>query len=285
MWQTVQQLFLRIVASFDVVALVKNIIYIIITLILAKVIYAGLNIALKKVLLREKGSSFLLKERRAKTLYPLLRSIMFYTIAFLAVINILPLIGVKTATILASVSAVGLAVGFGAQSLVKDVISGFFIIFEDQFAVGEYISVDKFDGIVEEIGIRSTRIRAWGGELHVIPNGSITAVTNFNQGKMRALVDINLAYDQDVEKAMQIIEQVGQELAKEFTDKLVEGPSVQGIITLGDVFLVVRTVAYTKAMEQWEIEREMRKRIVDALHKAGIRIPSPKQVFVESKSQ
>ncbi|HWJ02564.1 MAG TPA: mechanosensitive ion channel family protein, partial [Verrucomicrobiae bacterium] len=198
-----------------------------------------------------------------------------------AVLNILSLIGISTTTILASASILGLAVGFGAQSLVKDIISGFFIIFEDQFAVGEFVRTDKYEGIVEEIGLRATKLRDWGGELHIIPNGTIASVTNFNRGKMRSMVDINVPYDDDIEKAMDIIGQIGKEMAEEFKHKFVEVPKVQGIINLGEAFVVIRMIAYTHPMEQWEMEREMRRRVVRALTREGIRVPALRKVFVE----
>lgn len=261
---------------------IKDAVYIVLTLVLARVIYWIVNIVLKKMLIKESGN-YLLNERRAKTLYPLLRSIIFYTVSFFTIINILGLIGVKSTTLLAGVSAIGLAVGFGAQSLVKDIISGFFIIFEDQFAVGEFVNIDKFSGIVEEIGIRATKLRDWGGELHIIPNGTITSVTNNNRGKMRSTVDINLGYDQDVEKAMSLISEVGDQMKQEFSEKIVEGPTVQGIINLGEAFLVLRTVAYTLPMEQWTIEMELRKRIISSLTAAGIKIATLHKVYVEAK--
>jgi len=263
--------------------LVKSFFYIVFTLVLARLLFWFLDTGLKRVFVQKTGSTFLLQERRAKTLYPLLRSILFYTISFFAFLNILSLIGISTATLLASASILGLAVGFGAQSLVKDVISGFFIIFEDQFAVGEYVRADKFEGIVEEIGLRATKLRDWGGELHTIPNGTITSVTNFNRGKMRSMVDINLPYDEDIEKAMELIARVGRDMAEELKNKIVEGPKVQGIINLGEAFVVVRIVAYTVPMEQWEIEREMRRRIVRVLAQEGIRIPNLKKVYIEHR--
>ena len=279
MWKFIHNLF----PTLNLYEALKNIIYVVMTLVLARVIYWVLDHALKKVLVKKTGTTLLLAERRAKTLYPLLRSVLFYTISFFALINILDQLWVRPTTLLAGASVLGLAVGFGAQSLVKDVISGFFVIFEDQFAVGEFVRLDKFEGIVEEIGLRVTKLRDWGGEMHIIPNGTITSVTNFNRGKMRAMVDINLPYDEDVEKAMELIEQVGKNMAEEYKDKIVEGPTVQGIINLGESYIVVRITAYTHPMQQWEVERELRRRTVKALVQGGIRVPNLRKVYLETK--
>ncbi len=273
--QALQENFLKI----DLFVLAKDIFYIVLTVIFARLLYWFLDRALHRVFIKKTGTPLILEEGRAKTLYPLLKSILFYAISFFALVTVLYIVGVPTASLLASASVFGLAVGFGAQSLVKDVISGFFIIFEDQFAVGEYIRADKFSGIVEEIGLRATKLRDWGGELHIIPNGIITSITNYNRGRMRALVDINLPYDEDVDKAMEIISQASKVLAEKQQDKILEGPTVQGIITLGELYIVIRVVAYTQPMDQWEVERELRREILLALADAGIRVPNGKRIL------
>ncbi len=274
----------KVFYHFDIYWLAANVFWAILYLIIARLLYWFLDKALKKVIIKRAGGTFLLQERRAKTLYPLLRSILFYAISFFLLISILRLFGVSTTALLGSATVLGLAVGFGAQSLVKDTFAGFFVLFEDQYAVGEYVKTDKYEGIVEEIGLRATKLRDWGGELHIIPNGTITSVTNFNRGKMRAMVDINLPYDEDIEKAMELIGVVGREVSSEFKEKIVEGPTVQGIINLGESFVVVRILAYTEPMQQWEIERELRRRIVKALAREGIRVPNLRKVYVESRS-
>jgi small conductance mechanosensitive channel len=130
--------------------------------------------------------------RRAQTLEILLRSAITYLVFFLACLMILQVFNVNTSAILASAGILGLAVGFGAQSLVKDIISGFFILFEDQFSVGDFIQIDAVTGTVEEIGLRTCKIRQWTGELSIIPNGGITKVTNYNRGPMLAQVTVVL---------------------------------------------------------------------------------------------
>ena len=250
----------------------KSLFSVIIILAVARICYAILIYLLRRVLMRR--GQFLLNEQKAKTLFPLLRSITFYVITFTVIIQILEKVfNFPTGTLLASAGVVGVALGFGSQSLVKDIIGGFFIIFEDQFAVGEYVKAGEFSGIVEEIGLRATRLRDWGGELHIIPNGSIIAVTNFNRGKMRALVDIQVPYNEDLDRAMEVMHVVCDQIAQEFADKIIEVPKVQGVIQFGERNAILRVVAYTKANEQWELERELRRRIHRAFLQEGIRIP------------
>ncbi|MHB1652550.1 MAG: mechanosensitive ion channel family protein [Desulfitobacteriaceae bacterium] len=247
-------------------------IYILEILVLARLSYILLVYLLRRVLLHNRGKVFL-NERKANTLFPLLRSVAFYVLTFSVILHILERVfHFNTGTLLASAGVLGVALGFGSQSLVKDVIGGFFILFEDQFAVGEFIKAGEFSGIVEEIGLRATRLRDWGGELHIIPNGSIVAVTNYNRGKMRALVDIHVP-DQDLDHAMEVMHSVCEALAREYAEKIVEGPTVQGVIQFGERNAVLRVVAYTKANEQWELERELRRRIHHAFLQEGIRVP------------
>lgn len=262
---------------------VKGLLYIVVVLVVARVSYALLLYILRKILVQRPGK-FKLDERKAQTLFSLLRSVIFYLLSFTVLIQVLKdVFGLETGTLLASAGVLGVALGFGSQSLVKDIIGGFFVIFEDQYAVGEYIRAAGFEGTVEEIGLRATRLRDWGGELHIIPNGSITAVTNFNRGKMRALVDMQISYDEDVDKAMSVMHTVCDDVAKDYEDKIVEPPTVQGIIQFGERYAVLRVVAYTKPNEQWGLERELRRRIHRAFLQEGIQISQPQKLVVADK--
>lgn len=266
-------------------SLLWTLLYIIEVLILARIGYGILVYFLRRLLVQRKGK-LILNEQKANTLFPLLRSAAFYVITFTVVVHLLKRIfNIETGTLLASASVLGVALGFGAQSLVKDIIGGFFILFENQFAVGEYIKAGEFSGTVEEIGLRATRLRDWGGELHILPNGSITAVTNYNRGKMRALVDIHLPYDEDLDRAMEVMHTVCEDVAKEFGEKIVEPPTVQGVIQFGERHAVLRVVAYTQPNEQWGLERELRRRIHKAFLQEGIRIPQAHLVLTERKEE
>ncbi len=218
-----------------------------------------------------------LEENRIKTLKSILKSIARYTIYFIAALPILDTVGVDIKGLIAAAGIGGLAIGFGAQNLVRDVITGFFILFEDQFTVGDYVDFDGKSGIVEEMALRVTKIRDLSGDLHIIPNGAISKVTNRCRGNMRAKVDISIAYEEDIENAIEVLNKASQELLKE-TDAIVEGPTVLGVTSFGASDVVITTIAKTKPMSQWEVERLMRKRFKQAFDKAGIEIPYPKRV-------
>jgi Small-conductance mechanosensitive channel len=266
-------------------SVINTLLYIIVVLVVARVAYA-LIIYLLRHLLVERNVKHLLDERKANTLFSLFRSMTFYLISFTVLVHALKrLFNFDTSTMLASASVLGVALGFGSQSLVKDIIGGFFILFEDQFSVGEYVKAGEFSGIVEEMGIRATHLRDWGGELHIIPNGSINAVTNFSRGKMRALVDIQIPYDEDLERAMEVMHSVCEEVSVEFGDKIVEAPTVQGVIQFGERNAVLRVVAYTQNDEQWGLERELRRRIHREFMKAGIRTPQFQSIIIDPRER
>ncbi len=251
--------------------ILESFLYILEILIIARLSYAILVFLLKRALKRRR---LFKNNRKVNTIFPLLRSIAFYVITFSVLLNILEhVFNFKTGTLLASASVLGVALGFGSQSLVKDIIGGFFILFEDQFSVGEYVKVGEFSGVVEEVGLRATQLRDWGGELHIVPNGYINAVTNFNRGKMRALVDIYIPYNEDLDRAMEVMHSVCEDTGREFAERIIEPPKVQGVIQFGERNAILRVVAYTKPNEQWELERELRRRIHKAFIKEGIRIP------------
>lgn len=251
----------------------------IVIFIVARVI---LNLALtmlNHIFAENQEGGILTKHRRAGTLRALLGSILKYGIYFIASIMVLETFNVKTGSLLAGAGIAGLAVGFGAQNLVRDIITGFFIIFEDQFTVGEYITTAGVTGVVEELGLRTTKIREWTGQLHIIPNGEIVKVTNFNRGQMLAVVELGISYEADLDQAIEVLRKVSKEAAEKLP-AIVEAPVVQGVIALRDFDVLIRVVARTVAGEQWATERELRKILKRALDDHGIEIPYPKRVII-----
>lgn len=220
-------------------------------------------------------------ERRVNTMRTLLRSVLRYAVYFILIFVVLDNVTNKNIKgFLAGAGIIGVALGFGAQSLVRDVITGFFILFENQYAVGEYVTIGNLSGFVEEMELRVTKLRDWGGEVHFIPNGQVTTVTNFSRGSMRALVEISITYEEDIDRALAVLKRTAAEVAGELKDVLVEGPDVLGVVALGPSEVVVRTVAKTKPMEQWAVEREIRKRFKEAFDQAGIEMPYTKRVML-----
>lgn len=223
--------------------------------------------------------------KKAKTLQPLLMSLLRYVVYFFVAATVLDTLNiVSTATILASAGVFGLAIGFGAQSLVKDVITGFFILFEDQFSVGEYVDAAGLSGTVEELGLRVTKIRDFSGALHVIPNGAISQVTNYDRGNMRALVKVAVAYKENTEKVMAVLEQAMLELQEE-NPAITDGPRVLGMSELLDSGVEFLLWARSSPGAQWELARQMRRKAKAALDAAGIEIPFPHRVVFNRKEE
>lgn len=220
------------------------------------------------------------EESRSRTLASLLRSAIRYTVTILAGLTVLDLLGVDTKSLLGGVAIAGLAVGFGAQNLVRDIISGFFIIYERQYDVGDYIKAAGVAGVVEEVGLRVTKLRDWSGEVHVIPNGQIDITTNLSRAGSRALVEVSVAYEADLRRAMAVMQEACDRAARELP-AITEGPTVLGVKELGDSGVTLLVWARTQPLEQWAVERELRLRLKEALEAAGIEIPYPRVVVYE----
>lgn len=217
-------------------------------------------------------------ERRENTLNKLINSIITYVVYFLAFMMILETLGLPIGSLLAGAGVAGLAIGFGAQNLVRDIISGFFIVFEDQFAVGDYIAVSEVEGTVEEIGLRTTKIESWTGEQHIIPNGNITQVTNYSSHNGLAVVDINVPYENDIAVAERIIEDVIYRMPDKY-EEFVNVPEIHGIQSLEVSHFVIRVIAETLPVYQWKGARLIRKEVKERLYKEGIDIPAPRLVM------
>ena len=231
---------------------------------------------------KTKGSNALITDKRANTLGEVLKKIVKYILVFIGVIMSLEMFNVDTKSIIATAGIGGLAIGFGAQSLVKDLITGFFIVMEDQYSVGDFVQIGSFEGYVEDLGLRVTKLRDFSGELHIIPNGKIDIVTNKTRGAMRARVEISIAYEENIDKAIEVLEEVCREIEKN-NENILEGPSVMGVTGLGGSDVVLTLVAKTTPLEQWAVEREIRKKSKEYLEAAGIEIPYSKMVIIKGK--
>ncbi len=253
---------------------------VIIILVLAKVAIKVLETVVTRIFDSRQHLKMGIDEARVNTLKSLLASIIRYTVYFIAGTTILHAFGVQVGAMIATAGVGGLALGFGAQNLVRDVITGFFILFENQFSVGDYVEVDGSGGIVEEMALRVTKVRDFTGDLHIVPNGAITHVVNKSNGKMRAWVNISIAYEEDIERALEVLRQESENLAQT-EDRIMEGPIVLGVTELGDSDVVLSVLAKTVPMEQWAVEREMRKAYKLAFDREGIEIPYPRRVVFQ----
>ncbi|MDU2065529.1 MAG: mechanosensitive ion channel family protein [Sporomusaceae bacterium] len=219
------------------------------------------------------GSTFFyLEERRAKTLTALLKSIIRYSVYFFAGISVLHEFQIDTTSILAGAGILGLAVGFGAQSLVKDAITGFFIILEDQYSVGDYIACGSLAGTVEEVGFRVTKLRDANGILHIIPNGTIQLVSNHTRGHTLAVVLVPVSYEADLDQVFSLLDQICHDV-KEELDVVLALPQVLGVVELKDMNLVIKILAQTVPLQQGKVETLLRYKIKQAFEAAEIPRP------------
>lgn len=241
-----------------------------ILLITAIAINVGKRIIQRVFLVRQK-SPLGYSERRQNTLLKLLQNVLTYVVYFSAIIAILTTLGIKVAGLLAGAGIIGLAVGFGAQSLVKDVITGFFIVFEDQFAVGDQVQIGTANGIVQEIGLRTTKVKSYTGELHIIPNGSILVVINYSIYNSLALIDISVAPDNDISMVEQSMEEFLERLPNKY-EELVKTPSYLGIQSFDASEIILRFTAETIPTKQNSVARKIRRDLIEFLGQKGIKI-------------
>lgn len=219
--------------------------------------------------------------RRAEALASVGRSVVAVVLWTLSVMTILSTINIELGPYIAGLGIVGVALGFGAQDLVKDFLSGVFMLLEDQYGVGDVIDAGQATGTVEGISLRTTRIRSVDGTLWFVPNGEVRALGNMSQGWARALLDVGVAYDTDVDHAQDVIRGVAETMADEdeFAPKFLDAPSVWGVQNLGPDSVDIRLVIQTTPGDQWAIGRELRRRIKMALDENGIEIPFPQRTM------
>ncbi len=219
------------------------------------------------------------EEKRENTLIGLFSGVLSVMVWLVAIMTILTELGINIAPILAGAGILGIALGFGAQSMVKDFLAGLFIIIENQYRVGDWVCLDDVCGGVEEINLRKTILRDLDGKIHYIPNGSFSRSSNLTGDYSRAHMNISVAYKEDIDKVIELINRVGQEMAevspwREDTIKPIQvlgtGPN-----NFGGSGIEIGVLGETKPMKQWDILREFRRRLKIAFDKQGIEIPFP----------
>ncbi len=262
--------------------LLSLVLVIVISQIAIKIVEASIN----KVF-RKKGLMFQkTEETRLNTLRTIVTSALRYLILFIAGVMILEQLGLETGSLIAAAGLGGLAIGFGAQNLVRDIVTGFFILLEDHYDIGDFVTVSGISGIVEEMGIRVTRVRDFGGQLHIIPNGQIAQVTNHMGAAMRVMFDVDIAYEVDVDRAIAVLDDLFtklEELNPEMAANIVEGPRVLGVDALASSGVTLKIWARAATMTQWTVTRDLRKLIKQAFDREGIEIPYPRRYLVFDK--
>jgi moderate conductance mechanosensitive channel len=266
-----------------VVDVLARILAMVVAVVLAMFAYRATAHLIDRLLRPLEGATdYPAKAQRARTLGPLMKNVALYTLAFVTLVVILREVGVDVQAILMSAGVLGLAVGLGAQSLIKDVITGFFILFEGLIGVGDTIEVGQSTGTVEAIGLRVTKLRMLNGAQRIVPNGELTQFANYNREWARAVVDVGVGYDTDVGRALGILERIGQEWAKE-TGQALDRPQVQGVIRFGESDLGLRLMVKVEAAKRFDIEAELRRRIKEAFEAEGIPFPQ-RVVYLEKKA-
>lgn len=226
------------------------------------------------------------RAQRSKTIGSVLRSIATVVLATLTILMVLTELNFNLGPLLASAGIAGVAIGFGAQTLVKDYLSGLFMVAEDQYGIGDVVDLGEASGTVESVGLRVTQVRAVDGTLWHVRNGEILRVGNSSQGWARAVLDIPVPYDSDVEKVSELILKTAMELRMDEDNRrlILDDPEVWGVEALTGESVVIRLAIRTKPLEQWAIARKMRARLKAALAEEGLRIPLLNQTVIKGSA-
>ena len=216
--------------------------------------------------------------KRRNTLIGLFVKVLRVAVVILAALMVFRELNFEIGPILASAGIVGLAIGFGAQSLVKDVITGAFIVLERQFSVGDVVKIGDRSGVVENLGLRTTILRDMEGTAHIIPNGKIEIVSVMTKDWSQFVLDVDVAYDTDLDKAMGTIQKVLSDYGKEFPSNVLDEPKVLGIESFGDNSVKIRSTLKTAPSKHWDAGLVIRRRIKSEFDRLGIAIPFQQNV-------
>lgn len=219
--------------------------------------------------------------KKVETISGIVKNIVRVFIYFVGLTIILDIFHINMTGILTAAGIGGLAIGFGAQSLVKDVITGAFILFEGQYSVGEHVEIQGYEGIVEELGLRLTKIRDFNGELHFIPNGQISTVTNKNRGTIKSIINFNIDSSQDIDLALRVLEKMSSSLKSD--PRFILGPNILGVNRFGRDGVEIAIQIGSRPLQQFENERVLKKYIKETMEKENIDIAYSKMIIVENK--
>jgi small-conductance mechanosensitive channel len=262
--------------------LVSSIASITLTITLALVIWEGVNAAIQRHLERLSRDAKAAQSARVRTLLPMLRTALLVMILIFVALSVLAEIGVNVAPLIAGAGVVGIAVGFGSQRLVQDVITGIFLLLEDAVAVGDVVQLGGLSGVVEHLSIRSIKLRAVDGSLHIIPFSAVTSVTNQTRDFAFAVIDVNVDYGEDTDHVAQTLREIAAEMRQDprWSPVIRDDLDVMGVDKLGDSGVIIRVRLKTEPSQRWAVAREMNRRIKRRFDELGIDIPYPHQKLV-----
>ena len=259
--------------------LISSIVSITLTITLALVIWEGINAAIHRHLERLSRDAKAAQSARVRTLLPMLRTVLLAIILIYVVLSVLTEIGVNVAPLIAGAGVVGIAVGFGSQRLVQDVITGIFLLLEDAVAVGDVVQLGGLGGVVEHLSIHSIKLRAVDGSLHIIPFSTVTSVTNQTRDFAFAVIDVNVDYGEDTDHVAKTLREIAAEMRKDqrWRPVIRDDLDVMGVDKLGDSGVVIRVRLKTEPSQRWAVAREMNRRIKRRFDEMGIEFPDHHQ--------
>jgi len=256
------------VFGLDILDVLINLLGILLIILASVVIVRIGSFIIRKLFEKQKALKHNINEKKVDTATTLVISMFKYAVYILAGVIILSdKLGLKS--VLATAGIGGIAIGLGAQSLISDVLSGFFIVMEDQYVVGDMITIDDLTGTVEQLELRVTKLRNFNGDLYIIPNSQIKKVINHTRGNKAVIVDIPLAYSSDINKAFETVNRVCNMVKGQF-DTFTEEPKLLGITNMDKTGMVMRVIAKTFPNKQWEVERAIRKLVKEEFEKQGL---------------
>ncbi|MDO9708170.1 mechanosensitive ion channel domain-containing protein [Paracraurococcus lichenis] len=259
-----------------------------VTLVMALVVWEAANSAIQRRLHRLSRDSQAARSARVRTLLPMLRTVLGVVILVFVVLNALAQLGINVAPLLAGAGVVGLAIGFGSQTLVRDVITGVFLLLEDAVAVGDVVQLGGLSGVVEHLSIRSIKLRATDGSVHIVPFSAVTTVTNMTRDFSFAVLDVTVAYSEDTDRVVAALKEIGAEIRGEAKWKplIRDDIDVWGVEKLADNGVAIRARVKTEPAARWPVAREFNRRIKQRFDELGIMIPRPQpMVLVERPAE
>jgi small-conductance mechanosensitive channel len=267
--------------------LLASLVSIALTVAVALTVWEVANAAIARYLARLSRDAQAARSARVRTLLPMLRTILSGTIIVFVALNVLTEIGVNVAPLIAGAGVIGLAIGFGSQTLVRDVITGIFLLFEDAVAVGDVVSVGGLSGVVEQLSIRSIRLRAQDGSIHIVPFSAVTTVTNMTRDFSMAVLDVSVAYGEDTDRVVEVMKEVAADIRADpkFNPIIRDDLEVLGVERLADSGVVIRARIKGEPMARWSLGREFNRRIKQRFDQLGIEIPYPHQKLVIERQQ
>lgn len=251
------------------------------SIVVHRILLIVLGRAVRRLVVRDSGMSAEAEEKREDTLIRILHSTIHVVLVVVVSMMLLSSFGIEIGPLIAAAGIVGLAFGFGGQYLIRDIISGLFMVLENQFRVGDVVDLDGTGGIVEDITLRMTTLRDLDGNVHHVPNGEVKRVTNKGKGFSRVNMNVGISYDADLDKVIEVVNRVGHELADDpkFKDAIIEAPQFSRVTEFAASSVDIKILGKVKPLKQWEITGELRKRIKQAFDRTGIEIPFPQMVM------